>query len=59
MELAPTLPIIVVSGFADSERLRAERELSLLSKPFGIDELGRAIAQVRKPSAKIIPLHKG
>jgi CheY-like chemotaxis protein len=55
--LAPALPIILVSGFADAERLRAEGGLPLLAKPFGVDDLARALAHVRSPSANVISMH--
>ena len=46
----PDLPVVVVTGYSDAAE-DAAKEFTVLRKPYRLEELGRAIAAVRRTSA--------
>jgi DNA-binding NarL/FixJ family response regulator len=58
-EMNPEVPIIVMSGIADEDALRRFGHVRIsgsVPKPFAPDQLGQAVALVRRGPGKEAPL---
>jgi PAS domain S-box-containing protein len=48
--IAPALPAIIISGYADSHSITRSREVVVLTKPFTMDQMNYAIGAAVSPS---------
>jgi signal transduction histidine kinase/ActR/RegA family two-component response regulator len=54
-EARPGLRAVLISGYADADKLAAEWQGSVLRKPFGLAELAALLAQHIEPAENVIP----
>jgi DNA-binding NtrC family response regulator len=57
----PELPIVLITGYADTKALQEARNWPIISKPFMADQLATALRDIlgrQPPASNVVPIKK-